>query len=91
MGRTWQHLALSGAPRSSESLRRIMSQNQHGLTKAEYLRFREPYLPTPCKVISVFESPPHAGKYFYNPNGLAGSNYSRNDEANFGHQSKVQG
>jgi hypothetical protein len=42
-----------------------MSQIQHGLTKSEYLRFREPYLPTPCKVIFVFESPPNTGKYFY--------------------------
>jgi hypothetical protein len=47
-----------------------MSQVQRGLTPSEYLRFREPYLPEPPKIIFVLESPPKSGKYFYNPEGL---------------------
>jgi hypothetical protein len=43
---------------------------QHGLTSAEYLRFRERYLPQLPKIIFVLESPPKSGKYFYNPEGL---------------------
>jgi hypothetical protein len=48
----------------------MMSQVQHGLTPAEYLRFRERYLPDHPKIIFVLESPPKSGKYFYNPEGL---------------------
>jgi hypothetical protein len=47
-----------------------MSQIQHGLTPAEYLRFRERYLPEQPKIIFVLESPPKSGRYFYNPEGL---------------------
>jgi hypothetical protein len=47
-----------------------MSQIQHGLTPAEYLRFRERYLPEHPKIIFVLESPPKSGKCFYNPEGL---------------------
>jgi len=47
-----------------------MSQIQHGLTSAEYLRFRERYLPQHPKIIFVLESPPKSGKYFYDPEGL---------------------
>jgi hypothetical protein len=47
-----------------------MSLIQHGLTPAEYLRFRERYLPEQPKIIFVLESPPKSGKYFYNPDGL---------------------
>jgi len=46
-----------------------MSQNQHGLTPAEYLQFRERYLPEHRKVIFVLESPPKSGLYFYKPDG----------------------
>jgi hypothetical protein len=42
-----------------------MSQNQLGLTKAEYIGIREPYVPKQRKVIFVMESPPNTGKYFY--------------------------
>jgi hypothetical protein len=48
----------------------MMSQVQHGLTPAEYFRFRERYLPEHPKIIFVLESPPKSGKYFYNPEGL---------------------
>jgi hypothetical protein len=48
-----------------------MTQVQHGLIPADYLRFRERYLPEHPKVIFVLESPPKSGKYFYNPEGLA--------------------
>jgi hypothetical protein len=47
-----------------------MSQMQHGLTPAEYLRFRERHLPNYTKIIFVLESPPKSGKYFYNSEGL---------------------
>lgn len=42
---------------------------QHGLTRAEYLRFRAPYLPKDPKIVFVLESPPKSGLYFYNPEG----------------------
>jgi len=47
-----------------------MTPLQHGLTPAEYLRFRERYLPEHPKIIFVLESPPKSGKFFYNPEGL---------------------
>jgi len=47
-----------------------MSQVHHGLTPAEYLRFRERYLPPHPKIIFVLESPPKSGLYFYKPDGL---------------------
>ena len=40
-----------------------------GLTRAEYLAFRAPYVPADRKVIFVLESPPKSGLYFYNPAG----------------------
>jgi hypothetical protein len=46
-----------------------MSQIQHGLSHAEYLRFRAPYLPEHRKIVFVLESPPKSGLYFYNPEG----------------------
>jgi hypothetical protein len=46
-----------------------MLQSKHGLSRAEYLRFRAPYLPEHRKVIFVLESPPKSGLYFYNPDG----------------------
>lgn len=46
-----------------------MPQIQHGLSRAEYLRFRAPYLPQHRKIIFVLESPPKSGLYFYNPEG----------------------
>jgi hypothetical protein len=46
-----------------------MSQFQQGLTRAEYLRFRTPYLPEQRKIIFVLESPPRSGLYFYNSDG----------------------
>ena len=46
-----------------------MSQIQHGLTRAEYLRLRAPYLPDDRKIIFVLESPPKSGLYFYNSEG----------------------
>jgi hypothetical protein len=42
---------------------------QNSLSRAEYLRFRAPYLPEQRKVIFVLESPPKSGLYFYNPEG----------------------
>jgi hypothetical protein len=48
---------------------RMMSQSQHGLTRAEYLRLRDRYLPDQRKIIFVLESPPISGLYFYNPEG----------------------
>jgi len=46
-----------------------MSQIQHGLSRAEYLRLRAPYVPQHRKIIFVLESPPKSGLYFYNPDG----------------------
>lgn len=46
-----------------------MSQIQHGLSRAEYLRLRAPYLPEHRKIVFVLESPPKSGLYFYNPDG----------------------
>jgi hypothetical protein len=46
-----------------------MSQIETGLTRAEYLRLRAPYLPEDPKIIFVLESPPKSGLYFYNPKG----------------------
>jgi hypothetical protein len=52
-------------------VRRIIERAiQHDVTPAEYLRFRERYLPEHRKIIFVLESPPKSGKYFYNPEGL---------------------
>jgi hypothetical protein len=42
---------------------------QFGLTRAEYLRLRAPYVPKAPKIIFVLESPPKSGLYFYNPEG----------------------
>jgi hypothetical protein len=54
----------------SRTIGRVMSQIPHGLTPAEYLRFRERFLPEHPKIIFVLESPPKSGKYFYNHDGL---------------------
>lgn len=48
-----------------------MSQIQHGLSRAEYLWLRAPYLPEHRKIVFVLESPPKSGLYFYNPDGRA--------------------
>ena len=47
-----------------------MSQNQLGLTRAEYFCLRDRYLPDHRKIVVVLESPPKSGLYFYNPEGL---------------------
>jgi hypothetical protein len=47
----------------------MISQIQHGLSRADYLRFRAPYLPEHRKIVFVLESPPKSGLYFYNPAG----------------------
>lgn len=39
------------------------------MTKAEYLRFRNKYIPTITRIVFVLESPPASGLYFYNPDG----------------------
>jgi len=39
------------------------------MTKAEYLRFRNKYIPTTTRIVFVLESPPASGRYFYNPKG----------------------
>jgi hypothetical protein len=46
-----------------------MNDSQHGLSHAEYMRFRGPYTPQDPKLIFVLESPPISGDYFYNPAG----------------------
>ena len=46
-----------------------MSQQKHGLTRAEYLRYRGRYLPAHRKIVFVLESPPISGLYFYKPEG----------------------
>lgn len=48
---------------------KIMSEIQPGLTRAEYVRLRAPYVPADPKVVFVLESPPRSGLYFYNPDG----------------------
>ena len=48
---------------------RMISGIQYGLTRAEYLSLRAPYLPEDRKIIFVLESPPKSGLYFYNPQG----------------------
>lgn len=47
----------------------MMSQIQHGLSRAEYLVLRAPYVPQHRKIVFVLESPPKSGLYFYNPEG----------------------
>jgi hypothetical protein len=39
------------------------------MTKAEYLRFRNQYIPLITKVVFVLESPPISGRYFYDRDG----------------------
>ena len=39
------------------------------LTKSDYLRLRNRYLPENIRTIFVLESPPASGRYFYNPGG----------------------
>lgn len=39
------------------------------MTKAQYLRFRNQYIPSNIKVVFVLESPPTSGRYFYNRDG----------------------
>ena len=46
-----------------------MSDIQHGMSRAEYLQLRAPYLPENRKIVFVLESPPKSGLYFYNPEG----------------------
>lgn len=46
-----------------------MPQVAHGLIRADYLRFRAPYLPKQREIIFVLESPPKSGLYFYNSEG----------------------
>ena len=48
----------------------MMPQNAQGLTRLEYLRFRNSYLPRHQKLIFILESPPKSGLYFYRPDGL---------------------
>src|SRR5580693_6519306 len=47
----------------------MMPQVAHGLIRADYLRFRAPYLPKQREIIFVLESPPKSGLYFYNAEG----------------------
>lgn len=47
----------------------MISGIQYGLTRAEYLSLRAPYLPDDRKIVFVLESPPKSGLYFYNPQG----------------------
>jgi hypothetical protein len=49
-----------------------MTSEKYGLTHAEYMAFRNRYLPNPVKTIFVLESPPKTGLYFYNPDGKTG-------------------
>jgi hypothetical protein len=42
---------------------------RYGLTRAEYLSLRAPYVPNERKLVFVLESPPKSGLYFYNPDG----------------------
>jgi hypothetical protein len=46
-----------------------MTQQKHGLTRAEYLGYRGRYLPERRKIVFVLESPPISGLYFYKPEG----------------------
>ena len=46
-----------------------MPNIQVGLSRAEYLRLRAPYVPESPTIVFVLESPPKSGLYFYNPNG----------------------
>jgi hypothetical protein len=48
---------------------KMISEISLGLTRAEYLSFRAPYLPDYRKIVFVLESPPKSGLYFYNPEG----------------------
>jgi len=48
----------------------MMPQNQQGLTRSEYLRCWDSYLPKHRKIIFILESPPKSGLYFYRPDGL---------------------
>jgi hypothetical protein len=47
----------------------MLSGIQYGLTRAEYLSLRAPYVPNDRKIVFVLESPPKSGLYFYNPRG----------------------
>jgi hypothetical protein len=55
--------------RSSRAICTVMSQIQYGLSRAEYLRLRAPYVPEHRKIVFILESPPKSGLYFYNPEG----------------------
>jgi hypothetical protein len=46
-----------------------MPQNQQVLSRSEYFRLRERYVPNHRRIIFVLESPPKSGLYFYNPDG----------------------
>src|ERR1017187_5745082 len=46
-----------------------MPETHQGLTRDEYFRFRDRYLPDHRKIIFVLESPPKSGLYFYNSEG----------------------
>jgi len=39
------------------------------MTRTDYLRLRNAYIPAEIKIIFVLESPPASGRYFYNPDG----------------------
>jgi hypothetical protein len=40
------------------------SDIRYGLTRAEYLSLRAPYVPDERKLVFVLESPPKSGRYF---------------------------
>lgn len=39
------------------------------MTRADYIRLRDRYLPSQRKIVFVLESPPKSGLYFYKPDG----------------------
>jgi hypothetical protein len=38
--------------------------------RSRYLSFRRKFEPASIRLVIVAESPPHSGKYFYNPTGV---------------------
>jgi hypothetical protein len=64
-----RRLVAVALPFSFEMDSKKNSDIRYGLTRAEYLSLRAPYMPDERKLVFVLESPPKSGLYFYNPDG----------------------
>jgi hypothetical protein len=55
-----------GGPEAAASVKEL---DRGRLTRDEYIKFRDRYLPDRPKIVFVLESPPKSGRFFYNPKG----------------------